>query len=70
MAFEFATRVPEGFVVFCDSTSDAFAPETKTAGFDASSHQLEDVGLAQAGALFDLIKAGAIFPSHADNATR
>ena len=56
----------ERLAVFGDASGDPFAPHAEAAGFEGAAHVLDDLGFGEAGAFADLVEAGAIVPSHAD----
>lgn len=57
----------EALAVLGDASGDALAPHTEAGWLELTSHVADDVCLAEAGALLDLIKAGAVMPCHADD---
>ena len=54
--------------MFGDSAADALPPHPETGGFQLTAHDVDDLTLREAGALFYLLKAGAVLPCITDDA--
>lgn len=54
--------------VFGDSAADALPPHPETGGFQRLAHDVDDLTLHEAGALFYFLKAGAVLPCITDDA--
>ena len=57
----------EELAVFGDTAGDAFAPHAEAGGFEGAAHEVDDLFFGEAGAFFDFLEAGAVFPRETDD---
>lgn len=57
----------EELAVFGDTAGDAFAPHAEAGGFEGAAHEVDDLFFGEAGAFFDFLEAGAVFPCETDD---